>query len=582
MDIDQLRQKFLDFFTKQGYQPHPAASVVPDNDPSVLLTTAGMQQFKLYYTYPDQAPAKKVVTVQPVIRTTDIAEVGDETHLTSFEMLGNFCFDETDPRQMKERAIKDAYNFLIKELKIEKSEIHATVFIPNDKNDERIGLSADKDSEEIWRSLGIRVETSDPTFFPFDNENFWGPTGNEGPCGRTTEIFIKNIEVWNLVFNEFYAKFDRENGNPRNYTYQLEPLKAPGLDTGSGLERLAAILQGKKSIWEIAPFKDWLENIDSANQNESRIIADHLRAIVFLISNGIVPGNKGREYVLRRLIRKVVFLAKKIDFHSDWQTIIEPIARYYSPHYPISAPAAITEEFIKERDRFNHNLVQAVNHLEKWLGSHPNAATQDITELAFYLYESFGFPKELVIEHLADLGYAIDSQHFQQLFTQHQEVSRAGIAGQFKGGLADHQEQTIKHHTAHHLLLAALRQVLGTTVVQRGSNVTSERLRLDFNFDRKLTAEELKEVETIVNEKIKEDMPVIHQELPKEEALQSGALAEFGQKYGDLVSVYVIGDFSKELCGGPHVAHTGQLGHFTILKEEASSQGVRRIKAKVN
>lgn len=560
MELTELRQTFLEYFQSKGYHQQPAASLLPDNDPSVLFTTAGMQQFKPYYLQPDQAPHQQVTTVQPVVRTSDIAEVGDATHLTMFEMLGNFRFGEVNSLKMKQRAIAEAWELVTKKLHVSKDRVFVTVFAGDNQT------PADTEAEGIWQSLGVEVKQAGR------EDNFWGPTGDEGPCGPTSEIYIDGIEVWNLVFNQYH----------RDRTGNFTPLTNVGLDTGSGLERLATTLQKKDSVWEIEPFSGWLQLVDGQNLAESRIIIDHLRAIVFLVSEGVVPANKGREYILRRLIRKVVFLAEKIDFAPNWLALIKPIAAFYASNYPIMAAEAITDVFTEERERFNRNLTAAIHHLEKWLASHPNARATEITDLAFYMYESFGFPKELLIEHLTDLGWAVDNQRFATLFVQHQQVSRAGLDKQFKGGLADHGEQTIKHHTAHHLLLAALRQILGPTVVQRGSNVTTERLRLDFSFDRKLTEEELREVAEIVNDKIRADLPVVREELPKEQALASGALAEFGQKYGDTVSVYSIGDFSKELCGGPHVAHTGQLGEFTILKEEASSQGVRRIKARVD
>ncbi len=559
MEIIGLRQKFLDHFSQAGYLPQLASSLVPENDPSVLFTTAGMQQFKPFYTAPETAPASKLVTVQPVIRTSDIAEVGDDTHLTSFEMLGIFSFGQTDAIAMKKDAIEAMWSFIRDELQVDPKRVYATVF-GGDAQTPR-----DDQSAEIWQELGVEVKDMGR------EDNFWGPTGDEGPCGPNTEIYIDGIEVGNIVFNQYYQDADK----------QFTLLKEFGLDFGAGLERFSATLQEKNSVWAIEPFQTWVNYTDPTKVAESRIVIDHLRAAIFIISAGVLPANKGREYVLRRLIRKAVFLVNNLSQSFDWEVAINHIHNYYAAHYSLEASPEILDVIIREKDQFEKNLDRATNYLHRWFSENSQADTKKITELAFYMYESFGFPKELVIEYLATLGQSIDIDHFEKLFAAHQEVSRSGAAGQFKGGLADHEEQTIKHHTAHHLLLAALQKVLGKDVVQKGSNVTQERLRIDFNLDRKVTDEELKEVEEIVNDKIREDLPVEHAEMSKDEALASGAQAEFGAKYGDTVSVYTIGDFSKEFCGGPHVKNTGQLGRFEILKEEASSQGIRRIKARL-
>ncbi|MEX0594848.1 MAG: alanine--tRNA ligase [Patescibacteria group bacterium] len=559
MGIDELRKSFTNFFQQKKYALVPPAPIVPDNDPSVLFTTAGMQQFKPFYSQPELIKNHAVVSVQPVVRTTDIVEVGDATHLTMFEMLGNFRFGLHDSYKMKEQAIDEAWEFVSEHLNVAKNRIHVTVF-EGDKD-----TPADLESEKIWQKHGVKVVKAGR------EDNFWGPTGDQGPCGPNTEIYIDGIEVWNLVFNQYYCSDDQQ------YT-QLEFV---GLDTGSGLARLSTVLQGKKSVWEIAPYSDWIGAIDEQDQYESKVIADHLKAVIFLVSAGVTPGNKGRDYVLRRLIRKVAFLSRKLSEHLDWLGIINKIHHYYSQYYEMLSTKEIWRVVDTERALFEKNLSRAANHLEQWQKRNQSADQKTVTELAFYMYESFGFPKEMVIEHLVSEGYEVNPKYFDELFTKHQQISRSGSAGQFKGGLADHNEQTVKHHTAHHLLLAALRQVLGPEVHQRGSNVTSERLRIDFSFDRKITDDELKKVEKIVNDQIKANLPVVREEMLQKDALKSGALAEFGQKYGDMVAVYSIGDFSKELCGGPHVKSTGELGKFEILKEEASSQGIRRIKATV-
>ena len=561
MQLDEVRKNFVGYFTDLGYIKQAESSLIPRNDPSVLFTTAGMQQFKEFYSSPLDAPAKSVVTIQPVFRTSDIGEVGDATHLTIFEMLGNFRFGEESSLRMKETAIKEAWNFVHKRLGVVKERVSATVF----KGDKL--TPGDTESEGIWQMLGIEVKRMSR------EDNFWGPAGDEGPCGPCSEIYVDGIEVWNLVFNEYF----------KNKEGKFEKLPQAGLDTGSGLERLSATLQSHRSVWAIEPFASWVEMVDPAREYESKIIVDHLRAILFLVSEGILPANKGRDYILRRLIRKIVFLERRAAIKTDLTKIITEIHAYYAPSYTLTDPARVVKVFQGEQVQFEKNLARAIGHLDRWVASQASQpSSEEITKLAFYLFESFGFPKELLLEHLTDLGWEFDADMFAKLFAEHQETSRQGSEGIFKGGLADRDEQTIKHHTAHHLLLAALRKVLGKDVVQKGSNVTKERLRLDFSFDRKLTNEELKKVEAIVSEKIKDDLPVIREEMSKGQALKSGALAEFGQKYGETVSVYTIGDFSKELCGGPHVNNTGELGKFEILKEEASAQGVRRIKARVS
>lgn len=561
MELEEVRQRFIKYFVDLGYLLQPGSSVIPDGDPSVLFTTAGMQQFKNYYQEPLSAPAKSVVSIQPVFRTSDIGEVGDATHLTMFEMLGNFRFGEQASMKMKEMAIKEAWKFININLGVVKERVSATVFA-GDKQ-----TPADIESEGIWQSLGVEVKRMGR------DDNFWGPTGSEGPCGPTSEIYIDGVEVWNLVFNQYYQD---PSGN-------LTALPEIGLDTGSGLERLATTLQGHRTIWAIEPFAGWVRSVDQAHEYESKIIVDHLKAIIFLVSAGIAPANKGREYVLRRLIRKVVFLKRKAAIKIELAELIGYIQAFYVTHYPLTTPEEVIAVFEREEAQFEKNVARAISHLDRWVENQTSkVGSEEVTKLAFHLYESFGFPKELLIEHLVDLGWEFDSKLFDELFATHQQTSRQGADSIFKGGLSDDQPQTIKHHTAHHLLLAALRKVLGETVVQKGSNVNSERLRLDFNFDRKLTESELKQVEKLVNEQITADLPVTKSEMSKEVALKSGALAEFGQKYGETVTVYTIGSFSKELCGGPHVERTGQLGRFEILKEEASSQGVRRIKAKLS
>lgn len=574
--IDEVRNSFINYYKNKKYIKQDSAPIIPSNDPSVLFTTAGMQQFKSFYSQPNLTNHHSVVTIQPVVRTSDIAEVGDETHLTMFEMLGNFRFGLHSSYEMKETAIDEAWEFITKVLEVSEDRIHVTIF-EGDKE-----TPADTETERIWQKLGVRIEKAGR------EDNFWGPTGNEGPCGPNTEIFIDNVEVWNLVFNQYYKQKEtylvthdiKKSIRPEKSKYVQTMFV--GLDTGSGLERLSAVIQNEKSVWNIEPYSSWVESIDHEDQFEARIIADHLKAIIFLISAGVVPGNKGRDYVLRRLLRKVIFLSSRLSTAFNWLPILNKIHSYYSHHYTLLPMSDVWVVVEKERQLFEKNLSKATRYLERWLGKNEDKSERAVTELAFYMYESFGFPKELVLEHLVSQGMSVDVKHFEELFRKHQEISRGGSVQKFKGGLADHNKQTIKHHTAHHLLLAALRQVLGSGVVQKGSNVTSERLRIDFSFDRKVEKTELKKIERIVNGKIKENLDVVKKEMSHDAAIKSGALAEFGRKYGGMVSVYSISSFSKELCGGPHVKNTKELGEFKILKEEASSQGIRRIKAKLS
>lgn len=509
MQSGEIRRRFLDFFEKKGHKIVPSSSLVP-TDSSVLLTTAGMQQFKPYFLGESSPWGQNVASIQKCFRTSDIDEVGDERHLTFFEMLGNFSFGG----YFKKEAIGYAHEFVTKEMGL--TIDYVTI------------LTGDKESEKIWRDLG---QTDIREMGAADN--FWGPTGTEGPCGPTTEIYVDGIEVWNIVFNEFYHKRDGRR----------EKLQTPGIDTGMGLERLAKVVQNAPTVFETDLFAPLMASLPTdMEMRKKRILADHSRAVVNLIADGVRPSNKGAGYVLRRLIRRMIVYGPGLDLVKD-------------------------DVFAAERAQFEKTLAHGMRELEK--------LTDVNAQSAFQLFETYGLPFEVIKDKFPNLSHG----EFDKEFEKHQQVSRAGLAGKFAGGLADHEPATIKLHTAHHLLLAALQQVLGKQVKQRGSNITQERLRLDFSYPEKLTEEQKKEVERIVNEKIKENLPVVRKEMPKAEAEQLGAEMEFGQKYGDTVSVYLVGEFSKEFCGGPHVSSTGELGVFKILKEEAVSAGVRRIKA---
>jgi alanyl-tRNA synthetase len=579
MTSQEIRKQFIDLCEQRGHAQMPPSSLVPEGDPSVLFTTAGMQQFKTYYGQPELAPYKRVCSIQPSFRTVDIEEVGDDTHLTLFEMLGFFTFGYTGKEStetggepyFKEIAIKQAYEFYWNVLKIDPTRLYVTIF-PG-----REGVPADEETEKIWRSLGLSDEQ-----IKYD-DNFWGPTGDEGPCGPSTEVYIDDVECGNVVFNQYYRHTDGS----------LTPLEYQGVDTGLGLERIAIMTQGKSSVYETDLFAPVIEKIrelttETFNDRSARIIADHLKGSMFLIADGVRPSNKSQGYILRRLIRRLIMNANSMNLNYDGLLqVLETMYNLYSPDYDrLAAEYGMIQLVLKEEaDKFQKTLQLGLKEYEKAKIEHQSDKKFPI-DVVFRLFDTYGFPVELTKELAEKDGYTFNETEFADRFKAHQETSRAGLDRAFKGGLADHEPKTIKHHTAHHLLLAALRQVLGDHVVQRGSNVTAERLRIDFSHPEKVTPEQLAEVEQIVNQKIAEDLEVRHEEMPKAEAEKLGAQAEFGAKYGDIVSVYTVFNkddsvFSREFCGGPHVNRTSELGKFTIMKEEASSSGVRRIKAKV-
>jgi alanyl-tRNA synthetase len=547
MDSNEIRQKFLDFFEKRGHKIVPSASLVPENDPSVLFTTAGMQQFKGYYTAPNEAEkdfgTKNVVSVQKCIRTGDIEDVGDDSHLTFFEMLGNFSFGG----YWKKEAIEYAYEFITKELGL--TIDYVSVFEGDAET------PADEESRKIWEAIDTSIVIKNHN----RKDNFWGPTGDEGPCGPTTEIYINGVEIWNIVFNEFYKD--------RNGKYTL--LKTKGVDTGMGLERLLVQVQKKKNVYETDLF-------NGEKTKEERVVADHLKAALFMTTDGVATSNVGAGYVLRRLIRRAVRFSA-----TPLKQKIEEIKKIYVNAYVLDDNGEIE----REEQKFRETLSNGMKEFEKGTD-------------AFTLFTTYGFPIELTEELAKEKEVTIDRESFDNQMKEHQKLSKTSSVGMFKGGLANTNEQTVRLHTAHHLLLTALQEVLGKDVKQRGSNITEERLRMDFSFPRKVTAEELKKAEEIVNSHIKADLPVIRREMPLIEAETLGAEMEFGAKYPEVVSLYFIEDkdgnvISKEFCGGPHVSHTGELASgtdpegnprdsFKILKEEAISFGVRRIKAKLN
>jgi alanyl-tRNA synthetase len=561
MTHQEIRDKFIKFFESRGHKVVPSASLMP-TDPSVLFTTAGMQQFKYYYT--GQADAMKdfgslnTVSIQKCVRTSDIDEVGDESHLTFFEMLGNFSFGG----YFKKEAIQYGYDFIVKEmgLKID----YVSVFEGD------ADVPADEDSEKFWREVDPNIVIK-----KFGRkDNFWGPTGAEGPCGPTTEIYVDGLEIWNIVFNQYYQHADKK----------LELLKTPGIDTGMGLERLAMVIQKVPNIFEtdlLKPILEWLpEYLDIKIK---RIITDHVRAIAFMISDGFRPSNKEAGYVLRRLMRRLMvyqYVYESIDI----VVLFKKIDEAYSLIYHDSKPELVIEEFNQELSKFNNAIGKGLKEIN-------NAEVID-SKLAFHFYESFGLPYEIIKEVGGDKTKDLNRENFDEEFKKHQELSRAGAEKKFgghgiaKGDLtaANDEELVIKtkYHTTTHLLQAALRKVLGDSIKQSGSDINSERLRFDFTLDRKMTSEEIKQVEDLINEAIKQDLLVSTEEMKFDDAINAGALAFFKLKYPEKVTVYTIGDkddyFSKEICGGPHVSHTGEIGKIKIVKEESVSAGIRRIR----
>ncbi|MCX6759926.1 MAG: alanine--tRNA ligase-related protein [Candidatus Nealsonbacteria bacterium] len=562
MDSNEIRKSFLDFFEKKGHKIVPSSPLLP-TDPSVLFTTAGMQQFKPYYTGEKSPYGDNTATCQKCIRTSDIGEVGNERHLTFFEMLGNFSFGG----YFKREAINLAKEFLDSvKIKIE----YVTVFEGDSE------VPKDLETIGIWKELGFSEEKCNLHLCP-KAENFWGPTGNEGPCGPTTEIYSGGIEIWNLVFNEYYCDKDKK----------LTKLEKSGVDTGMSLERLAMVIQSKKSVFETDLFYPLIEEIEKEsklgyedNPKMFRIIADHVRSAVFLAGEGIIPSNIEQGYVLRRLLRRAIRYGKLLKMPKGFiLDLAKKAVKMNEDAYPeLKEREKEITKIIREEDRkFEKTLEKGIKELEAQIAENKSKVLSAKT--VFDLYQSYGFPLELTGELAKEQGLEIDEEGFNKELEKHQEISRAGAQKKFGGVGKEATYDAVKLHTATHLLHQALRKVLGDSVRQMGSDINSERLRFDFSHSQKLTPEELKETEEIVNEKISEDLEVKMEEMEYREAVKEGALAFFKQKYPKTVSVYSIGKFSKEICAGPHVKRTSELGKFKIKKEESSSAGVRRIKA---
>jgi len=563
MNSKELREKFLDFFEKKGHRVVPSSSLI-STDPSVLFTTAGMQQFKPYYLGEKSPYGSNVASCQKCFRTSDIEEVGDERHLTFLEMLGNFSFGG----YFKEEAIKLALEFLIANCKLQIDQLKFTYF----KGDKEV--PEDIESKRIWLKLGI---PENKIVGMGREDNFWGPTGLEGPCGPTTEIYAGELEIWNLVFNEYYQ--DKEG--------KLTLLSQKGVDTGMGLERLAMVIQKKNSVYETDLFLPIINelritNYELRNFRAKRIIADHVKGAVFLISEEILPSNVERGYVLRRILRRAIRYGKLLNQVKQFLIpVAQKVIEIYKDVYPEvkSKEADILTVIQNEEERFEKTLDQGLKEFEKMFeeGKFRETAASGIS--AFDLYQSYGFPLELTQEMVKDKGGVVDVNEFQKAFEKHQEISRAGAEKKFGGVGKRATYEATKLHTATHLLHAALRKVLGEHVRQMGSDITPQRLRFDFSHPQKLTEEEIKKVEDLVNQKIKEDLKVKKEEMSLKEALKSGALAFFKEKYPGRVTVYTIGNFSKEICAGPHVKRTSELGYFKIMKEESAGAGLRRIRA---
>lgn len=576
MQSNEIRSRFLAFFEKRGHKIIPSASLVPENDPSVLFNIAGMQPLMPYLLGQKHPEGTRLADIQKCVRTIDLDEVGDNTHLTFFEMMGNWSLGD----YFKEDAIKWSYEFLISKeegLGLDVNRLYVTVFGGSDK------VELDKESVEIWKSLGI---PEGRIYFKNSKSNWWS-AGLNSPAGPSTEMFYdltgklgdmnqeefekaedaqKVVEIWNDVF----MVYKQENGEVAG------KLPEQNVDTGAGLERVTTVVQGKESIYETDIFAPTLElikqNTKNYDERAARIIADHMRSAVFLISDGVVPSNKDQGYVLRRIIRRAIFKMKVLELSSEiGGTIVNNFIDSYSTFYPNLKTVKISEILKDEEEKFLKTLTDGMKEFEK--GIDP-----------FILFTTYGFPVELTEELLKGKGKSIDMEDFNSKMAGHQKLSQTSSAGMFKGGLANHNEKTIQLHTAHHLLLAALQEVVSPDIKQRGSNITEERLRIDFMCDHKLTDEEKKKVEDLVNEKIQAGLSVIRREMPLSEAEKLGAQMEFGAKYPETVSVYFVEDengnsFSKEFCGGPHITNTKELGHFKIQKEEAVAAGIRRIKA---
>ncbi|MCF7855699.1 MAG: alanine--tRNA ligase [Candidatus Pacebacteria bacterium] len=586
MNARKLRKTYIDFFKARGHAEIKSAPLVPENDPTVLFTTAGMHPLVPFLLGEKHPAGTRLVNVQKCLRTGDIEEVGDTTHLTFFEMLGNWSLGD----YFKEEAIRYSYEFLTDVLGLTQDRLWVSCFAGD------ADAPRDEEAAQAWRDLGI---PEDRIVFLGKKDNWWGPAGETGPCGPDTEMFVeleqppcgaecgitcncgKFVEIWNDVFMQYNKTAEG----------RYEPLKQKNVDTGMGVERVAAVLQGKKSAYETELFAPLFRTITeiSGQQNpeatrSGRIVAEHMRAATFLMGDGVRPGNVDQAYILRRLIRRAIREARMLGVRGSFAVrLADCVIREYGDVYCElkQNEGFIREEMSREEGQFSATLERGTREFNKLIESFPPHVDRKVVSgrKAFYLYETFGFPLELTVEMARERGFDVDTKGFDAAFRKHQEKSRKGAEQKFKGGLADQSERTTALHTATHLLHAALRRVLGDHVKQAGSNITAKRLRFDFTHPQKVTPEELKRVESIVNDVINDDLPIDSEEMTLKDAQDSGAIGLFGDRYGERVKVYSIGNFSMEVCGGPHAKRTGDLGKFRIRKEESSSRGVRRIKA---
>ena len=581
MKAIEIRNKYLNFFKKHGHVVIPSAPLIPENDPSVLFTTAGMQPLVPYLLGEPHPAGTRLTDYQKCVRTNDIDEVGDNRHLTYFEMLGNWSLGD----YFKEESIQMSYDFLTKELGIPVEKLSVTCFAGDED------CARDEVTASCWKKAGIPEER----IYYFGKDDNWWIAGETGPCGPDTEMFYdtgkpkcspecnpscgcgKYVEIWNNVFMEFYKD---ENG-------KYSKLKQHNVDTGLGLERMTMLLERKETPFEtelFAPIMDKLVELQKVDNIASRrIVAEHLRSSMMIICDGGRPSNVDRGYILRRLIRRMVRHMNKLQISLDeLSTLIDINVENLKEMYPAleANKETIKNVILEEKDKFVKTLEKGEKEFAKEVGQVKEQGENIVPgKVVFRLYDTYGFPPEVTEELATENGMKIDKEGFDKLFKEHQEKSRAGSEQKFKGGLASTGEMETKYHTATHLLNAALKQVLGSHVHQRGSNITAERMRFDFSHPAKMTDEEKQKTEDLVNEWITEAIPVEHLEMKKDDAIKMGAEAMFIEKYGDIVSVYKIGDVSIELCGGPHVSNTSELGHFKIKKEESSSSGIRRIKA---
>jgi alanyl-tRNA synthetase len=584
MKANQLRETYQQFFVERGHARIASAPLQPENDPTVLFTTAGMHPLVPFLLGEPHPSGKRLVNFQKCIRTNDIDEVGDSSHLTFFEMLGNWSLGD----YFKNESLTWSYEFLTSVLDLKPSRLAVTVFAGD------ADAPRDDESAAIWRSLGLPEER---IFFLPKSDNWWGPAGATGPCGPDSEMFYdtgkpdhpgcrpgcacgKWFEIWNNVFMEYNKTADG----------RYEKLGQRNVDTGMGVERTLAAINHLDDVYLIDtlyPLVEKIEHLSSQVYNESpvpfRVIVDHLRAATFAIADGVQPSNVEAGYVVRRMIRRAVRHGRDLGIRENFcAKFVLAVIDLFKDTYPELGRNAeeIADAIDREETRFKRTLERGLHQYQKVVDRSLARGEKVISGAdAFDLFETFGFPLPLTIELAGEAGFQVDEAGFEVRYAKHRAASRQALAQKFKGGLADHAEETTRLHTATHLLHQALRQVLGPDVRQMGSNITSERLRFDFAHPQKLLPDELRAVESIVNEQISQNLPVSVEILPRDEALAAGALAFFGEKYGEQVKVYSIGSFSKEVCGGPHVENTGQMGRFRIVKEGAVGQGVRRIRA---